>query len=100
MKSTKGKSRHNNHKSELDYLRTEIRTLKSIIRNLRKELSQKKGLENRVDFLNEVLLESDIEPEITVEKCNQCHKGEKTTNKLGKWTLITCSQCNHRKVLK
>lgn len=79
--------------SEIEFLRGEIRRLKRIIKQLQKSAH----VYNNIKDLVEDLPKKEEEYEKVI--CNECGKGEVKVLDLGNKQVITCTICEHRKVL-
>lgn len=93
-------------KSELEYLRSENRKLKSMNKNLKKQLSRTNkrsdlyhDLEDKIaeDLIQEELNEKEL---IKNDQCPSCFKGTLETLKLGAKKLALCDSCTYRKLVK
>lgn len=79
--------------SELEHLRGEIRRLKRIIKQLQKSAHVYNNIKD--------LVEDPPDQDDHVEKviCDECGKGEIKVLDLGNKQVITCTICDHRKVI-
>lgn len=96
---TKGKARKNNHKSELELLREENRTLKSIIRHLKKDISGLSKDHKRLEDLEEIV-QDEIVPFEQDTKCPECLRGNISIVSMGPRSMEVCNQCYHRRVIR
>lgn len=93
-------------KSELEYLRGLVKSMRSQVKHLKKELSRKQKREYLHEDLEEkeaeLLLEEEIrEREHAIEnKCPDCGKGKLEFTDLNIRTLITCPSCGYKKIIK
>lgn len=77
--------------SEVEHLRGEIRRLKRIIKQLQKSAHVYNNIKD--------LVEDEKEEEDIKITCNECGKGEIKTFDLGNKQVLTCTICNHRRVV-
>lgn len=89
--------------SELEYLRGLVRSQKSIIKSLKKELSRSTKRSQQYQDLEERIAEDTVEEEkpffIESEKCPKCSKKIEVVD-LGIRKLIVCTDCNYKRSRK
>lgn len=78
--------------SELEWLRGEVKRLKKLVRQLQKSAHVYNNIK---DLVEDPPDQEDDEKLI----CNECGKGEIKILDLGNKQVITCTICDHRKVL-
>jgi len=77
--------------SEIEHLRGEVRRLKKIIRQLQKSAHVYNNIKD--------LVEDPPDEEDEKITCDECGKGEIKVLALGNKQVITCTVCDHRKVI-
>lgn len=77
--------------SELEFLRGEVKRLKKLVRQLQKNAHIYNNIKDLVED------PPDEEDEKII--CNECGKGEVKILDLGNRQVITCTICDHRKVI-
>lgn len=79
--------------SEVEWLRGEVKRLKKIIRQLQKSAHIYNNIK---DLVEEIPQENEEEVKVI---CAECGKGEVKILELGSRQVITCTTCDHRKVI-
>lgn len=97
---TRGKSRNKNHKPEAEQLRDELRTLKTIVKHLKKQLAQYQKDEQRLEDLQGIAQEALLEQEHNNQKCSACGKGNINLVELGPKSMLKCNVCEYWRLLK
>lgn len=88
-------------RNEVEYLRSEIRKYKSLVKNLRKELNRKQKREHRYEDLEDREAEVQLKEQqaeqalISKNKCPNC-SGTIESTSIGNRTLLTCDSCKWR----
>lgn len=83
----------NKSKSELEYLRGEVRRLKKINRSLKRE---NKGLNNRAHFYEDSIFEVAEEISIYSDMCKECERGTITIHDLKHIIIRSCNICDFK----
>lgn len=85
---------------ELEQLRSENKELRSTIKSLERQIKKlNRELKNEFD-VDDIIQEITEESKQTHNKCTKCGKGKLNTTELGPRIIETCTQCDHRKVIK
>ncbi len=92
------KTKH--HKSELEELREEVKTLRKLVKHQKRELGKTRRVAKAVVLENDCDEDDYVELPDNLDKCMQCGKGQIITSNLGVRMLESCSICNYRKITK
>lgn len=88
------KSRNQN-RSELEYVRGQLKAVQRENRQLRKRL---KALDKKAHFFESEVVDS--AEDINIDLCSHCGKGVLQVLDLAHITLVTCNICEHRERIR
>ena len=92
-------------KSEVEHLRGVIKSLKSELRNIKKQLGRASKRSHQYEDLEQRVVENDLEEVMedlikTEPKCPQCGSVKLESVNLRVRLLTVCNACGYRKVVK
>lgn len=95
-------SKSRSHRSELDFLREEVRRLKSDNNTLRKQVSRASKRMSRLEDLEEMVKDEGMAPieYKPINRCPECSGSLLQTQLVDVRIIIKCSQCSYRKTEK